>query len=217
MRKRHLFLKWILGPIVKLYIKEINGLHNFPQKGSFIMVSNYNSWADDVVIAYALLKKGQKEIGGLMALRPYKETLFNRLIINKIDTLSNFFFKLVSIYDGNPIENSIKALKGDSAFLIFPEGKQNYGNPNLLKAKTGAARIALRAKVPIIPMGIIGSEKVIPKNTFLPRFHRITINIGKPLHFKKFYYKKNNNNVIEKITKIFMQEIAKLCNKNYPF
>lgn len=217
MKKRYVLLKYTLHPLIKLYIKKINGKENLPKKGSFVVVSNHNSSPDEVVLLYLFVEHGQRNIGGLTSLRPYKKTFFNNLLIGFVNIFLNFFFKQISIYDGNIIENSVKALKDDTAFLIFPEGKQNYGNKNLLKGKTGAARIALVAKVPVIPIGIQGSEKIIPKNTFLPRFHRMSLNIGKPLTFEKFYGKEGDKETIETITRILMNEIAYLCGKIYPY
>lgn len=215
--KRHFFLKWAFSPIMGIFVKDINGMGNFPDKGSFIIASNHNSSPDEVVILYVALKKGPKLVGGLTALKPYKKTFFNRLIIKLFSAFLGFFFETVSVYDKDPIVNSVNLLKKEVAFLIFPEGKQNYGNKTLLRAKKGTARIALLSKAPIVPVGIIGSEKVIPKFAFFPRFHRITMNIGKPMIFKEFYGMENNKHVLDKVTRLYMKEIAKLCGKKYPY
>lgn len=214
--KRHILLKWTFVPLVRLYVKEIEGLENFPKKGSFVMVSNHNSFPDEAIIAFSLIKKGQKRFGGIATFRPYKKTFLNKIIIKAIDNILRFFFIIISPFDGDPVLRAVAALKKETAFLVFPEAQQNYGNKVLLKGKTGAARIALLAKVPIVPIGIKGSEKIIPKNTYLSRFHRMSMFIGKPLTFEKFYGKEDDKEALETVTRIFMKKIAKLCGKTYP-
>ena len=113
-------LKLIFGPFVSLYIRKINGLKNLPSKGPFIMVSNHNSSPDDLAITYLLAKK-KFTIGAITAFRPYKNSFFNKYFIKIVEKILKNFFVLVSIYEKNPIENSVKAINGNIAFFIFPD------------------------------------------------------------------------------------------------
>ena len=89
------------------------------------------------------------------------------------------------------INKSVDYLKQGYLVFIFPEGTRN-GIEKGIKPKKGAALVALKAKVPIIPMGITG--------TFKP-FSKVTINIGKPLTFEEHYSEEINPRSLITITK----------------
>ena len=111
---------------------------------------------------------------------------------------------------------AIKALKDGKVIGIYPEGTRSLTG-KLQKAKTGVARLALAAKVPVVPVGLIGMFEILPKGCYIPKFKRATINIGNPIYFKKYYNKKINNKILNEITTKIMNEIAKLSNQKYNF
>ena len=78
-------------------------------------------------------------------------------------------------------------------------------------------RLALAAKVPIIPIGLIGTFEILPKGKYIPKLKRATMNIGKPLYLDKYYNKKITKGLLRGITDDIMKEIAKLCNQEYKF
>ena len=73
-----------------------------------------------------------------------------------------------------------------------------------LKAKNGAAFMALRSKVKVIPVGIQGSFKP---------FTKVYLNYGKPLDFSMYYGQEKNKEVLEKVTKEIMDNIIMLTNQ----
>jgi 1-acyl-sn-glycerol-3-phosphate acyltransferase len=77
--------------------------------------------------------------------------------------------------------------------------------------------VALKARVPIVPVGIIGSYDILPKGAKFPRFKRARLVIGKPIYLNKFYGKKADYKTLEKITEMVMKEIAKLICQKYEF
>ena len=77
--------------------------------------------------------------------------------------------------------------------------------------------MAIEAKVPVLPFGIIDSNKVLPKGKTLPRFKRCEVKIGKPMYFKEYYNKNLNKKILREISNKVMEEIARLCNQEYPY
>ena len=78
-------------------------------------------------------------------------------------------------------------------------------------------RLAISAKVPVLPVGVIDSHKVVPKDKLLPRFARCEVKIGKPIYFEKYYNKKLNKKIYEEVTRNVMKEIAKLITQIYNY
>ncbi|MFW5891340.1 MAG: lysophospholipid acyltransferase family protein [Nanoarchaeota archaeon] len=214
--KRNYFLRWTWGLIIRPYIKEINGLKNLPKKGPYIIVANHSSVADDFLIIYLHVKNCSKsKFGAIARFRSNKKSIFQKIVIHTLKIYCNSFFAIISALKKNIIQKSVKVLKQGNVLLVFPEGY--HATNELLKAKTGAIRIALEAKVPIIPIGLINADKVLPKNAYLPRFRRVTINIGKKYDISKYYGKQDDRKIVNELTRIMMKKVAKLCNKEYNY
>jgi 1-acyl-sn-glycerol-3-phosphate acyltransferase len=84
------------------------------------------------------------------------------------------------------LDEAAKRIASGSSVLIFPEGTRS-DDGMLHEFKTGAVMLAIKAGVPIVPLGFNGSYEVLAKGTFLPRSGEITIRVGPPLatgHYK---------------------------------
>ena len=103
---------------------------------------------------------------------------------------------------------ALKYLKNNEPVGIFPEGHRTKDG-KLQKARKGVARLAVDSKVPVVPIGIVGSYEIWPKGKKLPTLKKCSVHIGKPLYFK--------THDPDKITKKIMQEIAKLTNQEYRY
>ena len=111
---------------------------------------------------------------------------------------------------------AIKALKHGKIIAIHPEGTRSLTG-KLLRARTGVARLALEARVPVLPVGFIGTFKILPKGKYVPKAKRAIMNIGKPMYFTEYYNKKINKKMLREVTTKIMKEIAKLCRQKYNF
>ncbi len=63
---------------------------------------------------------------------------------------------------------------------IFPEGTRHAG-PEIAELFAGAAFLAVKLGVPIVPVGIGGSEHILPKGKVFPRIHRVAVSVGHPI------------------------------------
>jgi 1-acyl-sn-glycerol-3-phosphate acyltransferase len=102
------------------------------------------------------------------------------------------------------------AKKGDLVGL-FPEGRINDTDQLLLPGRPGAALIALKAEVPVIPCYIHGApyDGTEWGCFFMPA--KVTVHIGKPLDISCYFGLEPDKHVLEELTKLFMVEIAKLA------
>lgn len=84
------------------------------------------------------------------------------------------------------LDEAAKRIASGSSVLIFPEGTRS-ADGHLHEFKAGAVLLAIKAGVPIVPLGFNGSYEVLPKGKLLPRGGEIVIRIGQPIatdHFK---------------------------------
>ncbi len=82
--------------------------------------------------------------------------------------------------DREALRKSMEVLQRGEPLVIFPEGGRRSG-PVVAPLQEGAAYLSLRAGVPIVPVGIGGSERAMPKGARLIRPTRVHILVGEPL------------------------------------
>lgn len=84
------------------------------------------------------------------------------------------------------LDKAAAKIAAGSSVLIFPEGTRST-NGQLQDFKVGAVLLAIKAGVPIVPIGFKGSHEVLPKGQLLPRCGEIVIRVGQPIstaHYK---------------------------------
>jgi 1-acyl-sn-glycerol-3-phosphate acyltransferase len=146
---------------------EIIGEENLPDKGPFLIVGNHFSFIDPV--AFVRIAKWPLEfVGG--AVFPHAPT-----IVKFIPKMWGYY----PLYRGTGSRYALKAaesiLKQDGILGIFPEGG-NWAEV-LRPPRPGAAYLAVRTGVPILPVGLYGFNDVFPIR--LGKRAKVTIHIGK--------------------------------------
>ena len=97
---------------------------------------------------------------------------------------------------------------------IYPEGTRSPDG-KLYRGRTGIARMVLEAKVPVIPVAMIDTEKVQPIGKRLPRIRRVGIVIGEPLEFSRFDGMEGDRIVLRAVTDEIMYELKRLSGQEY--
>ncbi len=94
---------------------------------------------------------------------------------------------------------------------LFPEGRINTTDELLASGRPGAAMIALKARVPVVPCYITGSpyDGTVWRALFMPA--KIRLKVGRPMDLSEFHGRDNEREVLEDLTKRFLVEIAGLA------
>jgi 1-acyl-sn-glycerol-3-phosphate acyltransferase len=203
----------VLWVLLSPFIKEINGVENVPLKGPLIIAANHESYLDPFIIYHALIWRLNKKIY-FLAMTGRTKLLWK---IKLFDRLFRTWGAIVPLDDGKDVAlKRIEVLLREGKVAgLFPGGPRAQGGC-LTRGKTGAVRLALAAKAPVLPIGIRGSGKIAPGDKLIPKFKKaIVVNIGKPIYFNEFYNKKLSKKVLLDLTKKLMKEIAALTGKKY--
>jgi 1-acyl-sn-glycerol-3-phosphate acyltransferase len=203
-------LKYILlGPLLRLvYRPRARGLENLPITGSFILAANHISFVDSLFIPL-VCPRDVVYLG--------KADYFDK-------ARSRWFMKAANVIpvrrEGGSageaaILAGIRALREGYVVGIYPEGTRSPDG-RLFRGKTGVARMALEAQVPVVPVAIHGSEEIMPIDAKMPRLSgRPTVTFGKPLYFDRYYDRPKDRFVLRSVTDEIMYEIMMLSGQEY--
>lgn len=189
-------LRKIIKSILKLlvlivYRPKIVGLENIEEGKAALICPNHVHALDSAVIVLT----NKRKINVLA-----KEELFKNRFVRWLANIFGIYPVKKQNRSMESIKVSLKLLKNNELLMIFPEGTRN-GMAKGVKAKDGAVKLAIKANVPIIPVGIQGDFKF---------FKKIKVNIGKPIYYNISKEEANNREVLDKLTEELMKEIVKL-------
>lgn len=192
---------WILFNL--LTHRQVIGRENVPSQGPLLVVANHLNLSDPPLLGISL---GRKVI--FMA----KEGLFR-------SKLSSYFMRGFGAFPVNREQLTKQALRQAQqvlaeglALVIFPEGARSH-NTQLQPALSGSALIACRQRVPILPVGITGTER-IKGVAWLVHRPQITVSIGRPFYLPPVNGKLTKDELAQ-LTDDIMEHIAELLPQEY--
>jgi len=182
---------------------KVNGKQNLPKEGPVMIVANHIQTVDPLWLAVSVDRK---------VIFMAKEELFRNKILGPVVRGCGSFPVHRGGIDKEALRKAYELLSQGMVLGMFPEGSRSP-NTRLQRAHTGAARIALRSGVPIVPAGISGTEKLKGKAWILRR-PRLTVTIGKPFYPPSYDGKLTKEQIAE-LTESMMQHIAELLPPEY--
>ena len=207
--------KLTLAPFISLFIKGVDGIENLPKNSAFIIAANHQSFFDDLALPCLVVPYLDKRVH-FYANRIFFKNFFLRKFLNWSSSIPVAVDKKLDSKHVN--ENAFKKAMGfienGGIVGIFPEGHRSEDG-KLKEARTGVARLAIAAGVPVVPIGIIGSYKILPKGKMLPRLKRCRVRIGKPIYLNG--YSSFDKDTLKKATKQIMENIAQLIGQKYEY
>lgn len=202
-----------IGPVVNLLFRPwVKGINNVPATGPAILVSNHLSFSDSIFLPLAVPRP--------VSFLAKSEYFTGSGIKGK---LTAAFFRLTNQL---PIDRSggaaseaalragVKVLEGGNLLGIYPEGTRSPDG-RLYRGKTGVAKMALQTGVPVIPVAMIGTDKVQPIGRRIPNIRRIGIIVGEPLDFSRYAGMENDRFVQRSVTDEIMYELMRLSGQEY--
>lgn len=152
----------------------VEGLEKVPKSGGVLLVANHAHLLDPPLVGSA----NRRQVH-FMAKDELFHMPFLRWALPKIGT----FPVRRGAADRKAIRTAIELLSQGKVVAIFPEGTRTQTG-ELLEPQRGAGLIALRAGVPVIPVGITGTFEPVRKGRFFPRFNQFIVRFGDPVHFE---------------------------------
>jgi 1-acyl-sn-glycerol-3-phosphate acyltransferase len=151
-----------------------HGLENVPKQGAFILVSNHISLLDPMIIGSTA---GQ--MAGRLVHFMAKEELRHWPVIGWLATQAGVYFVRRGEGDRAAQRLSLDLLARGEPIAVFPEGTRSRDGI-LGEPRNGAALLAMRTGLPLLPVSITGSNRLFPRGARLPRRARVTVRVGEP-------------------------------------
>src|SRR5918998_1443420 len=112
------------------------------------------------------------------------------------------------------LDTGVRLLAAGNLLGIYPEGTRSPDG-RLYKGKTGVARMALQAGVPVIPVAMVGTDKVSPRGTKMWRPHRVEVRFGAPLDFSRYSGLAGDRFVERSMVDEIMYSLMELSGQEY--
>ena len=207
-------LKWIvIGPWLRVLFRPwTDNMAAIPEQGPAILVSNHLSFSDSFFLPLVtrrritFLAKQEyftgKGIKGLIS-----KAFFTGVGQVPIDRASGRAAEAA-------IATGVRILEEGHLLGIYPEGTRT-ADGRLYRGKTGVARMALEAQVPVIPVAMIGTYEIQPPGRIRPSIRRVGIRFGEPLDFSRYEGLQSDRFVLRSVTDEIMYALMELSGQEY--
>ena len=204
----------VAGPFLRLFGRpHATGSANIPESGGAILAANHLSAIDSVYLPFLVAARpvtfsakieyfrsggiGQRLFGMYM-----KAT--NQLSIDRSGARAA----------QDTLEAALRRIQDGALFGIYPEGTRSPDG-KLYRGRPGVAWLALKSGLPVIPVGIVGTRKVLPPGKVMPRPGRVEVRFGAPLVFGPEYQQMPPAKARREITDQVMAAIRELSGQEY--
>jgi 1-acyl-sn-glycerol-3-phosphate acyltransferase len=200
--------KATLAPALRMVWRpKVRGLDNIPREGGVILAANHLSVVDSIVVpvvcprpVYYLAKAEyfqHRLLGPLL-------TGLNNIPVNRSGGREALL----------AIDAAVPVLKAGKVLGIHPEGTRSPDG-RLYRGRPGTVKLALDTGATIVPVGLIGTDKIQPIGARLPKPHRCEVVFGEPIDLSAYETEPANAKLLREVTLKMMREIAKLTGQEY--
>lgn len=201
-------------PLTVLFRRDWRGMEHIPAEGGFITAVNHNSYLDP--LSYAHFQYNTGRVPRLLG----KAALFEVPIVGAILRGSGqipVYRESTNALDA--FRAAVDAIERGECVAFYPEGTLTR-DPDMwpMAGKTGAARVALMTRAPVIPVAQWGANLAMPpyaKENKVSLFPRKTLQVlaGPPVELSEYYDREPTPEVLREVTEVIMAAITELLEE----
>ncbi|HMT08464.1 MAG TPA: lysophospholipid acyltransferase family protein [Pyrinomonadaceae bacterium] len=169
---------WTISKV--LWLVRFEGVENIPraETGGLLIAANHQTYVDPVWISIPLRRK--------MQYLSYDKAFEWRFIGSFMRFIGAFPVKHPIDTSTSFMKKALRSLRDGAGLIIFPEGAREFADGKMFEFKNGIVHIAERSGVPILPVTIIGGNRIWPQLQKYPGlFRRVTIRFHPPIAIEK--------------------------------
>lgn len=166
------FVRGIFVVLFKIFGRvHVVGGEKVPRSGAFVLAPVHRSNVD-FALSSLVTRRPMRYMG--------KDNIWKSRLLGRFVSMLGAF----PVHRGSADRDALRActdiVSGGSPLVMFPEGTRQRG-PLVQELFDGTAYVAAKTGVPIVPLGIGGSEAMMPKGAKLPRLSRLVLVVGDPI------------------------------------
>lgn len=204
----------VLKPLLYAFTRrDWRGGNRVPREGGVLIVANHASVIDPVTLAHFLHDSSRRYARFLAKAELFKVPFVGMVLrrTGQIPVYRRTRDAAAALRDG------VASLQAGECVVIYPEGtctRDPAGWP--MVAKTGVARLALTAGVPVIPLAHWGARDILPYRSKVPRLlppHRIHVLVGEPVDLSAYAGREQDNALLKEVTDLLMRRVTELLGE----
>jgi 1-acyl-sn-glycerol-3-phosphate acyltransferase len=161
----------VLTPLKVLLQVSVRGGDKLPRSGAYVVAPSHRSIMDVILTPFITRRRVR-----FMA----KQELFEKPFLAWLFTALGGFPVDRGVADRSAIRAAEHVLQGGEPLAVFPEGTRHNG-PEIGPLFDGAVYLAAKLGVPIVPVGVGGTEQILASGRVLPKLHKVAIVVGDPI------------------------------------
>ncbi|WP_415948672.1 lysophospholipid acyltransferase family protein [Streptomyces sp. KLOTTS4A1] len=210
---RFTLIKAVLGPVLRLMFRpRVEGAENIPGEGPVILAGNHLTFIDSMIMPLCLKRQcffiGKDEYVTGKGLKGRAMAWFftgtGMIPVDRDGGRGG----VAALMTGRRI------LEEGKIFSIYPEGTRSPDG-RLYRGRTGIARLTLMTGAPVVPFAIIGTDKIQPGGSGVPRPGKVTVRFGEPMEFSRYEGMDRDRYVLRAVTDSVMSEVLALSGQEY--
>ena len=203
----------VAGPFLHvLWRPEVTGLENIPETGGALIASNHLSIVDSIFLPLVISRP--------VTFAAKSEYFTGTRMLDRVTAMYMRATNQLSVDRAGAraaqamLEAALERVNGGALFGIYPEGTRSPDG-RLYRGRTGIGWLALHSGVPVIPVAMIGTDRVLPPGRTVPKLYRIQVKIGSPLTFDTLRAEGTGGRQRRAVTDTVMEAIGKLSGQEY--
>lgn len=208
-----LFKHVLIGPPLKGYYRPwVEGSEHVPESGGAILASNHLAVSDSFFLPLVIKRKiaflGKSEYFTGKGIKGYATKSF----MAGVGT--------IPVHRGGgraseaALRTGLQVLNSGGLLGIYPEGTRSVDG-RLYRGKTGGARMAIEAGVPIIPLAMVGTDVAQPIGQKVPKRANIGVRIGPAVDVSEYAGRQEDRDALREVTDTVMKRIQQLSGQEY--
>jgi 1-acyl-sn-glycerol-3-phosphate acyltransferase len=152
----------------------IDGMDNLPRSGAVLVIGNHVGTAEPALTGVFIPRHDVYYMA--------KSELFRNPLLGWLFRKNHAFPVVRNTADRAALREALAVLAGGHVLLVYPEGTRSWDGHVIGNVQAGAGFIARQSGAVIVPVASWGSERVIPRGSWMPRPADIELRIGEPFH-----------------------------------
>lgn len=206
-------IRWVLAPLVRIIWRpRVVGADSVPTTGPVIFAANHRAAVDTAVIPLVTPRRvaflGKAEYFTARSLK-------GRFVARFLTALGYVPVDRANAKAGlAALDAGRRVLRAGGAFGIYPEGTRSLDG-RLHRGHTGVASLALSTGAVVVPVALLGTDKVQPVGKRIPRLAPVEVRFGEPLDFSRYDGLEGSAAIRRAVTDEVMDAIAELSGQVY--